>query len=249
MKLFTNGVIHTMDPATPHAEALLVGDDGRIAAVGSRHELELPGATLVDLGGHTLIPGFNDAHVHVGWLGLLLTRLVDCRAHVAPTIPAIIERLTARAQSQAEGSWVQGQGYNEALLVEGRHLNRADLDQASQRHPMVVTRTCGHVAVANSLALALAGITAQTPDPPGGVIVRDEQGEPTGVLQETAMTLVSRLIPEPGHHQRHRPSAHARAGGGLSSVGRPGRVGGADQPVAQHPRGCADQSAARKICG
>ena len=197
MKLFYNGVIHTMNPATPTTDALLVGDDGRIAALGDRRGLERPGVTLVDLAGRTLIPGFNDAHVHVAWLGMLLTQLVDCRIHVAPNIPTIVARLAERAQAQESGTWVQGIGYNEALLPEGRHLTRHDLDQASAQHPIVVTRTCGHVSAVNSLALQLAGITRETPDPPGGVILRDERGEPTGILQETAMTLVSRLIPPP----------------------------------------------------
>lgn len=197
MQLFYNGVIYTMDPNQPHAEAVLIDDDGRIAAVGARAELERVGLTHVDLAGRTLIPGFNDAHVHVAWLGMLLTRLVDCRVHVAPDIPAIIARLAARAASAPPGTWVQGAGYNEALLPEGRHLIRADLDQASTEHPIVVTRTCGHISAANSLALQMAGITAATLNPPGGVILHDGHGEPTGVLQETAMTLVSHLIPEP----------------------------------------------------
>src|SRR5581483_9179309 len=198
MLLFTNGIVHTIDPAQPTAEAVLVGDDGRILAAGSRAALDRPGARRIDLAGRTLIPGFNDAHIHVSWLGMLLTSLVDTRIHVAPNIPAIIGRLAERAAAQPAGGWVEGVGYNEAQLPEGRHLTRADLDQASERHPIMVTRTCGHIAVANSLALRLAGISAATPDPPGGVIVRDAAGEPTGVLQETAMTLVSRLIPAPG---------------------------------------------------
>lgn len=197
MKLFYNGIIHTIDSVQPTVEAVLVGDDGRIAAVGAFATLEKVGATKIDLAGRTLIPGFNDAHVHVSWLGMLLKRLVDCRIHVAPNIPTIVQRLAERAQTQPAGTWVEGIGYNEALLPEGRHLTRHDLDQASTAHPIVVTRTCGHISAANSLALQLAGITAETPDPPGGVIVRDAQGEPTGVLQETAMTLVAHLIPEP----------------------------------------------------
>jgi predicted amidohydrolase YtcJ len=139
--------------------------------------------------------------VHVSWLGMLLTRLVDARIHVAPTIPAIVGRLAERAGGQPPGSWVEGAGYNEAQLPEGRHLTRGDLDRASEQHPILVTRTCGHIAVANSLALHLAGITAATSDPAGGVIVRDAAGEPTGILQETAMTLVSRLIPAPSAAQ------------------------------------------------
>jgi predicted amidohydrolase YtcJ len=198
MLLFSNGIIHTLDPSLPNPAAVLVGDDGRIAAVGARAALERPGVRHVDLAGRTLIPGFNDAHVHVSWLGMLLTSLVDTRIHVAPNIGAIVDRLAERAQSQPEGSWVEGVGYNETQLPEGRHLTRHDLDQASAAHPIQVTRTCGHIAVANSLALRLAGIDKGTPNPPGGVIVHDADGAPSGILQETAMALVSHLIPAPG---------------------------------------------------
>src|SRR6476659_4355093 len=100
MLRFSNGIIHTVDPNLSNPEAVLVGDDGRIAAVGPRAVLERPGVRHVDLAGRTLIPGFNDAHVHVSWLGLLLTSLVDTRIHVAPNIPALVTRLAARAQSQ-----------------------------------------------------------------------------------------------------------------------------------------------------
>src|SRR5262245_20003620 len=108
MKLFYNGTIHTLDPHIPQAEALAVGDDGRIAAVGTLSALDRANVTRIDLAGRTLFPGFNDAHVHVTWLGLLLTQLVDCRIHVAPTIPAIIQRLAERARTEQAKSWVQG---------------------------------------------------------------------------------------------------------------------------------------------
>ena len=199
MLLFYNGVIHAMDAAYPAPEAVLVGEQGRILAVGSLSEIEAPAPSAVervDLGGRTLIPGFNDAHAHVSWLGEQLTQLVDARIHVAPNIPAIVARFAERAASKPKGTWVTGAGYNEALLPEGRHLSRYDLDAACPDHPALITRTCGHIAVANSLALQLAGVTAETPDPPGGVIIRDKGGEPSGVLQETALTLVSHLIPE-----------------------------------------------------
>jgi len=197
MLLFYNGPIHTMDPACPAPEAVLVGDDGRIQSVGRQRDLATRAAARVDLRGRTLIPGFNDAHAHVVYLGLLLTRYVDVRIHVAPTIPAIIDRFVRRARTEPPGTWIIGESYNETFLPEGRHPTRHDLDRASGDHPLVLGRTCGHVSVANSKALELAGITSETPDPPGGVILRDERGEPTGVLQETAMTLVSRHIPEP----------------------------------------------------
>ncbi len=196
MRLFFNGPIHTMDAGQPTAEALLVDDDGRIHGVGGLHELDQPGVERVDLAGRTLVPGFNDAHVHVSWLGLLLTQLVDVRIHQAPDIPAVIARFAERAGREAPGTWLRGNGYNEALLPEGRHLTRDDLDRASTEHPIYLVRTCGHIAVANSRALDLAGITARTPNPPGGVILHDATGKPNGILQETAMELVGRLIPE-----------------------------------------------------
>lgn len=203
MRLFYNGIIHTMDPNYPNPEAVLVNEAGRIEAVGAYAALSegVDTADQVDLAGRTLIPGFNDAHVHVIWLGHLLVHYVDARIHVAPNIPAIIEKFRERAASEPAGGWLIGVGYNEALLPEGRHLTRADLDGASTEHPITLTRTCGHVMVANSRALALAGVTAATPDPPGGVILHDEVGEPTGVLQETAMNLVSRLVPNASEDQ------------------------------------------------
>ncbi len=199
MKLFHNGKIHTIDPAYPRAEAVLVGDDGRIVAVGDLSAVEAAaqtGSQRIDLARSTLIPGFNDAHVHIWKMGLLLTTQVDARHSVAPDIPAIIDRFKQRAQSTPPDVWLTGRGYNEADLPEGRHLTREDLDAASTTHPIALTRTCGHIMVANTKALELAGITANTPDPPGGIIVRDEHGEPTGLLQETAMGLITNVLPE-----------------------------------------------------
>jgi predicted amidohydrolase YtcJ len=199
MLLFYNGTIHTMDAAQP-AEALLTGDDGRILAVGRLSKVEAaakPGATRVDLGGRTLIPGLNDAHVHIWKKGLLLTREVVATRAAAPDIPAIVERFRQKANGLPAGTWIKGRGYNEAELPERRHLTRHDLDAASREHPIALTRTCGHMIVANTRALELAGITADTTNPPGGVIVHDESGQPTGLLQETAMGLLNRAMPDP----------------------------------------------------
>ncbi len=199
MLLFYNGVIHTMDEKFPAPEAVLVDDNGRIAAVGSMSflEPELRDGKRIDLGGKTLIPGFNDAHAHVWKIGLIRTSQVDVRFAVAPDIPTVISRLRARAEATPVGGWVNGRGYNEAQLAERRHLTRADLDQASADRPIAVTRTCGHMIVANSAALVAAGITANTPNPPGGLIVHDEHGGPTGLLQESAMGLIEKIMPEP----------------------------------------------------
>ncbi len=196
-QLFYNGIIHTVDWRYPSPEAVLVGDDGRITAVGDLADLaaHAPGARRVDLGGAALLPGFNDAHIHIWKLGLLLTVQVDARKAVAPDIPSIVGRFRARAETTAPGTWLTGRGYNEAELPEKRHLTRADLDAASTEHPIALTRTCGHMIVANSRALALAGVTRDTPDPHGGTIVRDSDGEPTGLLQETAQGLITRAMP------------------------------------------------------
>jgi predicted amidohydrolase YtcJ len=200
MLLFHNGIIHTVDAKVPAAEALLVGDDGRIAAVGSLAEVEAAanaGTKRIDLSGRTLLPGFNDAHVHIWKLGLLLTRQVVANKSTAPDIESIIERFRDKAESLPAGTWITGRGYNEAELPERRHPTRHDLDAASMGHPIALTRTCGHMIVANTLALEKAGITRETPNPPGGVIVRDLNGDSTGLLQETAMGLLNRVIPEP----------------------------------------------------
>jgi hypothetical protein len=124
-----------------------------------------------------------------------LTVQVDARRAAAPDIESIIDRFRKRAAAVPPGTWLTGRGYNEAELPERRHLTRADLDAASTAHPIALTRTCGHMIVANGAALALAGITRDTPDPAGGTIVRDSQGEPTGLLQETAQGLITRIMP------------------------------------------------------
>ncbi len=200
MLLFHHGTIHTIDPNFPRAEAVLTSEDGRFLAVGSLTEVEAaakPGTKRVDLAGRTLIPGFNDAHVHIWKMGLLLTLQVTANKAVAPDIETIIERFRSRAEKLPAGTWITGRGYNEAELPERRHPTRYDLDTASPDHPIALTRTCGHMIVANSRALELAGITRDTPNPPGGVIVHDENGEPTGLVQETAMGLITRVVPEP----------------------------------------------------
>lgn len=198
--VFHNGVIHTMAGGTPPEcvapECVVVGDDGRIAFVGALDAAPV-GAQRVDLAGGTLLPGFNDAHVHIWKLGLLLTVQVDARGAAAPTLPAIVEKFRQRAASTPPGAWITGRGYNEAMLPERRHPTRHDLNAASEVHPIALTRTCGHMIVANTRALELAGITDDTPDPPGGMIVRDAAGHATGLVQETAMGLITRVMTDP----------------------------------------------------
>jgi hypothetical protein len=195
--VLVNGTLLTQDRRRPRADALAVLD-GRIVAVGTREDVEsLAGASTrrVDLDRGTLLPGFNDSHVHVWKVGQLLTSILDLRS--TGSLGELALALRRRDAELSEGSWLLGRGYNEARMAEGRQPHRLDLDRAVPGRPVALTRTCGHMLVANTRALELAGIGRETPDPPGGALVRDERGEPTGLLQETAMGLLRGAIPEP----------------------------------------------------
>jgi predicted amidohydrolase YtcJ len=195
--VFINGNLLTQDPERPNAEALAV-DGERIAAVGSRADVTpavRPGARTVDLGGRTLIPGFNDAHAHAWKLGQLLTGVLDVRG--VETLALLQASLRAFAARRPEGTWLQARGYNEALMAERRHPARDDLDAAVADRPVLLTRVCGHVAVANSRALDVAGVGPASAPPPGGRIDRGPDGRPTGLLYETAVGLVSSHLPLP----------------------------------------------------
>jgi hypothetical protein len=195
--IFHNGTILTQDPSMPQVEAVAVMD-GKIAAVGSYSEVETFNTATtqrIDLAGRTLIPGFNDAHVHIWKVGHLLTTMLDVRG-----ISSIAELQSSVRDFSAklpDGKWFMGRGYNEALMQEGRHPNRHDLDAVLPDRPAYLIRTCAHIVVANSKALELAGISANSEPPPGGIIERDEHGEPNGIFHETALGLVFNHIPEP----------------------------------------------------
>jgi hypothetical protein len=195
-RIFWNATFLTQDPRLPSVDAVAVRD-GRIAAAGSLDEIENLAGPLterVDLGGRVVVPGFNDAHVHVWKVGHLLTGMLDLRG--AKSLADIEVAVRDRAQSAPPGSWILGRGYNEAWMTEGRGPTRLDLDPVSPNHPVYLTRTCGHIAVANTKALEMAGLSASTGAPAGGVIVRNESGEATGELRETAMGLVGGRVPE-----------------------------------------------------
>jgi predicted amidohydrolase YtcJ len=172
--------------------------DGRIACVGRIADV-LSAATAktrrVDLSGRTLVPGFNDAHAHIWKIGHLLTTMLDLRR--AGSIDEIVSRVRAFSVKRPADAWLLGRGFNEASLREQRAPTRADLDRAEPNRPVVLTRTCGHIYAVNSAALARAGVSARTAAPSGGVIDRDERGEPTGLLRETAMGLINRVMPPP----------------------------------------------------
>ena len=179
------------------ARALAVAGD-RILAVGEPHDvfnLRGPGTRMVDLAGQTVIPGFVDAHAHVWKIGHLLTTLLDLRP--VDSLAALHARLRDRAAALPPGAWLQGRGYNEARFADGRGPTRHDLDAVATDRPIVVMRTCAHIVVCNTTALARAGITGDTTPPAGGEIERGDDGMPTGVLRETAMGLVLAHAPPP----------------------------------------------------
>ncbi len=192
-----NSILLTQDPALPRAEALSI-KAGRIEAVGARRDIEGlagPETERIDLEGRTLVPGFNDSHVHVWKLGQLLSGILDLRA--TESLEDLKASVRRRDRELSEGAWLLGRGHNEQLLAEGRQPTRWDLDAAAPNRPVALTRTCGHMIVANSRALALAGIRRETADPAGGEIDRDASGEPTGLVKENAMGLLRAVIPEP----------------------------------------------------
>jgi len=219
--VISGGPIVTLDPAVPSPEAVAVRS-GAIVAVGSRDELlrERDRHTeTLDLHGDTLVPGFYDAHQHQLYAGLAAED-VDARAG---SIDELAARVAAAAVGPANG-WVEGGGWDEAQLAERRPPTRADLDRAAPEHPVFITRTCGHAMAVNSHALAHAGIDAGTPDPPGGRIERDADGEPTGIVHETAMELIRRVVPLPSRDRHRRvilAAAAANLRRGITSVWEP----------------------------
>ncbi len=179
----------------PEAEAVAIGG-GRILATGSAAEIAAlagAGTRIVDLAGRLVVPGLNDAHMHLLPYGLAMAE-VDLRPAAAPTLAALLEALRARAAATPPGGWVTGRGYDHFQLDTGRHPTRDELDAACPDHPCYIVRTDGHLAVANSRALALAGIDADTPAPEGGLIGR-EGGRLTGLLAETAREPVIAVMP------------------------------------------------------
>ena len=192
--LIVNGRVWTGVPSRPEAEAVaIVG--GRVAAVGTTADLAAwrgPATRVLDAGGARVLPGFNDSHVHFMGGGLQLDN-VDLRQ--APSPQEFARLIGERVQKTPAGEWVLGGDWDDQLWNPPALPTSQLIDAVSPATPVFVNRFDGHMAVANSVALKLAGVTAATPDPPGGVIVRDAAGNPTGLLKDAAMGLINRVIP------------------------------------------------------
>jgi len=196
-----------MDDTFPLAQALAV-KDGRIVEVGGTDEilwLREDEYELIDLEGRTIVPGFVDPHNHFS-IGALETFWPDCRT--ADSIETLQRLLAEAAARTPAGEWIRGVGYDHGRLPGRRHPTRADLDAAVPDRPVLLMHYSHHQAVASSAALAAAGITRGTPDPPGGEIARDKAGEPTGMLFERAIGAVE-TASRAGAEARFVETAHA----------------------------------------
>lgn len=177
------------------AEALAI-KDGRVLATGAAQDIAAlggPETRVIDLAGRLAVPGLNDAHMHLIPYGTAMAE-ADLRPKSARTLAALLDTLRARAAATPPGGWIIGRGYDHFAFDEKRHPLREELDEACPDHPVYIVRTCGHLAVANSRALALAGITEDTPSPEGGLIER-QNGRLTGLLAETGREPVMQAMP------------------------------------------------------
>jgi predicted amidohydrolase YtcJ len=200
--ILINGKIITVDAQDSLAQALAV-HNGRIVAVGTNQQirkLASENARVIDLDGRTATPGLIDTHCHFDATDELYAINLASVKSVAEAV-ALVRNKVASAKP---GEWVQGAGWDEGKLSDHRYITAADLDQASPNNPVWLTHTTGHYGVANSLALRLAKISRDTKDPKTGTIDRSPDGAPTGVLKETAMQPVRKLIPDyTREQQRH----------------------------------------------
>jgi len=218
--IILNAKVWTVDSARPTAQAVAVLGD-RIVGVGTNAEIELwrgVDTEVIDAGGKLLLPGFNDAHVHFVDGG---AQLDSVQLNDATSTDEFVRRVAERAKQTPKGEWIQGGDWDETKWNPPNPPTKELIDALTPDNPVFLSRYDGHSALANSEALKLAGVTVRTPDPPGGVIVRDAQGNPTGDLKDAATDLVYKVIPPLSHDQRlhavERALAHA-AQLGVTSV-------------------------------
>ncbi|HEY7295211.1 MAG TPA: amidohydrolase [Dehalococcoidia bacterium] len=241
--IFAGGRVHTVNAANDIVEAVAVGG-GRVLATGSAASVRAlagPNTRIVELGGRTVLPGLTDAHAHFPSVGTAM-EMIDCKAPGMQSIAALQEAVRERAMRQPAGTWIRGRGYDQSRLAEQRHPNRDDWDAVAPAHPVIFTRTCGHITSVNSAALVLAGLADSTPDPAGGRYDRAD-GRLLGVCYETAAAPVhnvSGLSREDLREGLLRANSAYLAAGGTSIHDAGGLVGPAFVP-------CQDLVAAGEI--
>ncbi|MBZ5701274.1 MAG: amidohydrolase family protein [Acidobacteriia bacterium] len=202
--VYRNARIYTNDPGHPWAEALVVRGEFLLGVIGETGVAQwaAQGTPIIDLHGAFVLPGFNDAHVHLGGAG---TDLLHVQLNGVASIPELQRRIREAAAARKPGEWIVGSGWDHTLWPEKRFPTRQQLDAAAPGNPVLLTHVSGHVAVASSLALQLAGVSKATANPSGGEIERDAAGEITGMLKEdAAMALVEKKIPPLTPEQRRK---------------------------------------------
>jgi predicted amidohydrolase YtcJ len=218
--IISHATVWTVDAARPEAQAVAILRD-RIVAVGTDAEVSTwrgPQTKVVDAAGRLVLPGFNDSHVHLVSGG---AQLDSVQLNDATSPQEFVRRIAERAKATPHGSWILGGDWDETKWTPAELPTKELIDAVTNDTPVFVSRYDGHMGLANSAALRAAGITAQTPDPPGGVIVRDAKGNPTGALKDAALDLMYKYVPPLSHDQRlhavKRALAHA-ASLGVTSV-------------------------------
>ena len=191
--IIKNADIYTVNPSLPKAEAMAI-EDGRIVGIGTSADIlrRFVADTVIDLGGRPIYPGFIDSHAHLEGLGQSLSELnlSECRHP-----EEIASKVGLRAAATKRDLWIRGRGWDQNLWTSHRFPEHALLDRAASQNPVVLVRIDGHAMWVNRLALVAAGIEKTTPDPVGGKIVRDANGEPTGILIDKAMNLINAVVP------------------------------------------------------
>jgi len=218
--VLVNGKIRTVNDKQPEVEAVAVLGN-RIAAVGSTEEIRKwvgENTKVIDLQGKRVTPGFNDSHAHFldGGLGLASVQLRD-----AQTPEEFRDRIRDFAAKSPKGRWILNGNWDHEKWARPLLPTRRLIDSVTPDNPVFINRLDGHMCLANSLALKLAGVTRETPDPPGGTIVRDSNGEPTGVLKDAAMNYVYKVIPKPSEEvmaEAIRAAMRYAAENGVTSV-------------------------------
>lgn len=222
-----NGKILTVDDDFSIVQALTV-KDGKIQATGSNDDVNVfIGETteVVDLDGKTVMPGLYDSHVHLKGVGAAL-KIINVMTPPVHSIEEMKQAVAEKVRESKPGDWVLGRGWDQVKLAEHRNPTRWDLDEVAPENPVALTRTCGHVLLVNSKALELAGIEKDSVSPPGGVIDKDENGVPNGLLEEgPAMNLVRNLMPPediPEKMDCIKTACKALNSVGITSVQEPG---------------------------
>jgi predicted amidohydrolase YtcJ len=190
--LLVNARVLTMDPARPRARWVAVAG-GRVLAVGAEPAgpPDVTARQVIDVHGATLVPGFHDAHNHMAWFGLSLAE-ADLRPQAAPTLDDLYRAVAAQAAATAPDGWVTGSGYDQNKLAA--HPDRGGLDRVAPGRRVWLRHTSGHMSVVSSAVLADLGLADHPADIPGGKVVTDAAGRPTGLLEEKAQELVGRLV-------------------------------------------------------